>query len=94
MTSVLGIDPLIAFEVAEASENRLLQNVFYVRSVGIDFDAGVGGGGGFNFTIECLNYLDARDDVDVIEEGLQGGFSGTRGYEGPREIAPSGVGGD
>jgi len=73
LTQVLGIDLSIAFQIAKASSSPLLQNVFYVREVGIDFDAGVGGGGGFNITIQALNYLDARDDQDVVDLGLMGG---------------------
>jgi hypothetical protein len=68
LVQVLGIDPLIASQVAIASSSDLLQKVFYVREVGIDFTAQ----DGFSFNIEAINYLDARWDTTLATTDLTG----------------------
>jgi len=73
LSNVLGVPVPTATELVAASESELLQNVFYTREVGIEFDAGVGGGGGFAITIQAINYLDARNSLDAIQTNLQGG---------------------
>ena len=72
LVEVLGINPVIAGQLVAASNSELLQTTFYVREVGIDFDAGVGSGGGFQFTIEAINYLDARNDTLLVTTDLTG----------------------
>jgi hypothetical protein len=57
----LGINEVIAGQLVAASNSELLQTSFYTREVGIDFDAT----SGFQFSIEAVNYLDARNDPQL-----------------------------
>jgi len=54
-----GLSPVAAALAATASESELQQEVFYTREVGVDFDAEAG----FSFSIEAINYVDARNAV-------------------------------
>jgi len=63
---VLGMSPVVAAQLARSSASELLQSTFYTREVGIDFNAQTG----FRFTVEAVNYVDARYD-DILAEDLQ-----------------------
>ena len=52
---------------AVASESPQIQELFYVRQMGIDFDAG----SGFKFAIEAINYLDVRNAVEAQVAGIE-----------------------
>lgn len=60
LVEVYGFSDEAAALAAGASESDKVQRRFYVRTVGIDFDAT----SGFKFSIEAINYLDARNAVD------------------------------
>lgn len=55
--SKLPLVGITAVGLASAMDNKLLQNVFRTREVGIEFDFQTG----FKFNIEAINYLDARN---------------------------------
>jgi hypothetical protein len=67
LKDVFGFSDEAAALAAVASESDSVQSVFYTREVGIDFDQG----SGFKFSIEAINYLDARNAVNKILEGRQ-----------------------
>ena len=62
-----GVSPTAAALAATASESELQQEVFYTREIGIDFNAE----NGFSFSIEAINYVEARNAVDKQLEGVQ-----------------------
>jgi len=56
LITTYDFDPVIAAQLALAMESDLLQTVFYVREVAVDFQYD----SGFKFDIQAINFLDAR----------------------------------
>lgn len=61
-----GLTPVAAALAATASESELQQEIFYTREVGVNFDSE----SGFAFTIEAINYVEARNAVDQQIAGI------------------------
>lgn len=55
----IGFSPVAAALAAVASESDQQQTTFRVKEVGVSFDSQ----SGFDFSIACINYLDARNAV-------------------------------
>lgn len=61
----MGLSAVAAFGAATAYENPLFPEIFRVRTVGLDFNHN----DGFKIEVEAVNYLDARNALNVAAPG-------------------------
>ena len=67
LVEVYQFSPVAAALAATASESDSVQTTFYLREMGIDFDATAG----FKFSLEAINFLDARNAVEKQIAGIK-----------------------